>query len=313
MKNIRKYIPYTLKRFLRKYIFPLPEIQNLSIKQREIKLKEFYKLKTGQELDLDNPQLFTEKLQWLKLYYKHPDLRRCVDKADFKDYVKEKLGGGYTAPIICIWDKPEQVSIRKIPAQKFVLKSTLQSDGNFIVLVKDKKEINIEQIEDEIKSKWFDTKLLLTNSFCSAYYGSKPRVIVEEFIEEFNGASNDYKLFCFQGEPEFFYVAEDHFKNGDNSVTYPITFFDLEWNVLNVKYGEHTTNPCIKKPKHCGEMIQLAKKLSADFPFVRVDFFDTEEKLYLAELTFYPGGGLTPYYPESFNYKMGEMLYLPQK
>lgn len=94
MKNIKKYIPYTLKRFLRKYIFPLPEIQNLSIKQREIKLKEFYKLKTGQELDLDNPQLFTEKLQWLKLYYKHPDLRRCVDKADFKDYVKEKLGGG---------------------------------------------------------------------------------------------------------------------------------------------------------------------------------------------------------------------------
>ena len=77
------------------------------------------------------------------------------------------------------------------------MKSTLQSDGNFIILVQDKNKLDVDKVEKEIKSKWFDTKLLLTNSFCRAYYGAKPRVIVEEFIEEFSGCANDYKLFCF--------------------------------------------------------------------------------------------------------------------
>ena len=76
-------------------------------------LKEFYELKTGKTLDFDNLELFTEKLQWLKLFYTHPDLRRCVDKADFKGYVKEKVGGMYTAELLDIWNTPKEVSIKK--------------------------------------------------------------------------------------------------------------------------------------------------------------------------------------------------------
>jgi len=195
--------------------------------------------------------------------------------------------------------------------EKFVIKSTLQSDGKFICLVTDKSKIDINEVEKEIKDKWFDKRRLLTNSFCSAYYGAKPRVIVEAFVEEFANCANDYKLFCFHGEPAFFYVAEDHFKDGENSEIYPITFFDLQWNRMDVKYGAHSINEQAARPYHAEEMIALARKLSADFPFVRVDFFDTPDKLYLAELTFYPGGGATPYYPESFDEKMGSMLNLP--
>lgn len=200
--------------------------------------------------------------------------------------------------------------IDKIPYEKFVLKSTLQSDGIFIIPVENKDKIDVPTIESEIKEKWFNTRLLLTNSFCSAYYGAKPRVIVEEFIEEFAGSANDYKVFCFSGVPKFFYVAEDHFKGGENSITYPITFFDLDWKVMNVKYGEHRCNPNVQEPFHKTQMVELAKKLSKDFPFVRVDFFDTKEKLYLAELTFYPGGGLTAYYPIEFDKEMGALLEL---
>lgn len=60
-------------------------------------------------------------------------------------------------------------------------------------------------------------------------------------------------------------------------------------------------------------MKEFGKILSEDFPFVRVDFFDTEDHLYLAELTFNPGGGFTPYYPESFNKEMGELFVLPEQ
>lgn len=265
----------------------------------------------GQDLNIDSPKTFTEKIQWMKLYYKHPDMKRCVDKVDFKDYVQEKIGDGYTAPIIAVWNSPEEVSLKSIKAKKFVIKSTLQSDGIFIVPVTDINQIDITSLEKEIKEKWFNTRLLLTNSYCSAYYGAKPRVVIEEFIEEFANAANDYKLFCFHGEPIFFYVAEDHFKNGENQDIYPITFFDLKWKTMDIKYGDHTNNPNVKKPIHLDHMIELAKKLAEPFPFVRVDFFDTPTKLYLAELTFYPGGGLTKYHPESFNEELGSMLRLP--
>lgn len=298
------------KGFVRKYILPRPEMQYIPLKKREIMLKKFYEAKMGEKLDLNHVKTFTEKLQWMKLYYSDPNLRRCVDKYDFKQYVEEKLGEGYTARLIQVWNSPDEVSVANIPARKFVLKSTLQSDGNMIILVKDKSEVDIERVEQEIKNNWFDSRKLLTNSFCSAYYGAKPRVIVEEFVEEFANCANDYKLFCFHGKPEFFYVAEDHFKNGENSITYPITFFDLDWRVMDVTYGNHVTNANVARPYHMDEMVQIAKKLSQEFPFVRVDFFDTENKLYLAELTFYPGGGVTPYYPESFNRKMGDMLHL---
>lgn len=299
------------KSFVRKYILPLPEKKDIPLKKREKMLIKWYQDTRGKTLDLKNPVTFTEKLQWMKLYYRHPDLTRCVDKYTFKQYIKEKLGDGYTAPLIQVWNSPDEVSIRDVPAQKFVLKSTLQSDGKFIVLVTDKDALDIDAVENEIKTHWFDTRQLLTNSFCSAYYGAKPRVIVEAYVEEFAGCANDYKLFCFHGKPAFFYVAEDHFKNGENTEVYPITFYDLDWNVMDVRYGKHTTNPHVARPYHMEEMIRIAKKLSSEFAFVRVDFFDTPDKLYLAELTFYPGGGATPYYPESFDEKMGSMLNLP--
>lgn len=307
MKSIKMYI----KRFIRK-IFPAPELQYVSLSKRERMLKKFYKKKMGKALDLKHPVTFTEKLQWIKLFYTHPDMRRCVDKIDFKDYVREKIGEGYTASIIAVWNSPDEVSVKDIKAEKYVIKSTLQSDGIFIQPVTDIDQLNIIELENEIKEKWFDTKRLLTNSYCSAYYGARPRVVVEEFIEEFANAANDYKLFCFHGKPAFFYVAEDHFKNGENTTVYPITFYDLNWELMDVRYGEHTINPNVPKPFHLEEMIQLAAKLSEPFPFVRVDFFDTHNKLYLAELTFYPGGGVTPYHPESFDYKMGEMLHVPE-
>lgn len=300
-------IKRTVKQIMQR-IFPKPELSEIPIGKRARMLKKFYKIRMGSELNLNDPKSFTEKLQWIKLYYHHPDMQRCVDKFLFKNYVSEKIGAGYTAPVIKVWNRPEEVDLLSIKERKYVLKSTLQSDGIFIIPVLDANKIDVNTIENEIKTKWFNTRNLLTNSYCSAYYGAKPRVIVEQFIEEFNGAANDYKIFCFHGDPAFFYVAEDHFKNGENSLVYPITFYDLDWKPMDVQYGKHTTNPNIPEPKHKNEMIELAKKLSEPFPFVRVDFFDTKEKIYVAELTFYPGGGITPYHPESFNQKMGEMI-----
>lgn len=106
-------------------------------------------------------------------------------------------------------------------------------------------------------------------------------------------------------------MSEEYFKDGNNLTDYSISFYNLDWNFMDIKYGKHKRNRNVGRPKHLHEMIEIARKFSIDFPFVRVDFFDTGEKLYMAELTFYPGEGMTPYYPESFNKEMGDWLRLP--
>lgn len=266
-----------------------------------------YKNNHGYEFDINAPKLFTEKIQWYKIFYEQSDMVKLVDKYLFKDYIKEKLGEGYTIPLIASWNdlKSFKKDWASLP-EEFCLKSNLQSDGNFIKIIHNKSQENFKEIKKEVK-KWLIEKNTLKNSFCRAYYDAKPCIIAEQYMENIDGQLYDWKVFCFNGEPFCFYVATDHF--GDEN--HPITFYDLDWNKLDVTYGNHKTED-IAKPIHFEEMIELSRKLSDGFPFIRVDFFETDEKLYLAELTLYPGGGLTPYYPVEFNRKMGELFQIPE-
>lgn len=264
---------------------------------------QLYKQKQGYQFDLCRPKLFTEKIQWYKTRFKHPDLVRYVDKYLFKSLIEEKLGG-YTIPIFDAWTSVDafREAWTSLP-EKFCLKSTLQSDGKFIKVI-NKADTDIDELCVEV-SEWLKPKNLLINSFCSAYYKAVPRILAEEYMESVKGQLYDYKFFCFGGKPYCVYAASEHFQDE----FYPISFYDLEWKQLDVQYGNHR-NDFIPKPLHFNEMKEIALKLSKGFPFIRVDFFDTINKLYVAELTFYPGGGLTPYHPVEFNESLGSMLNL---
>lgn len=170
-----------------------------------------------------------------------------------------------------------------------------------------------EKLLKRIKvTQWLKIENTLANSADRHFYNSMPQVFAEAYMSNFENQLYDYKIFCFNGNPFCVYTAIEHFEHDVNADAYPIMFYDLNWDKMNVKYGHHPNNSQVQKPKHFDEMLKLAKKLSQGMPFVRVDFFDTEEKLYLAEMTFNPGGGFVPYYPESFNQKMGDMFILPQ-
>lgn len=277
-----------------------------SLGKLERELMKTYEGCQGYSFDINSPTLFTEKLQYYKLYYRDQSLVNAVDKYLFKDFIRERIGDGYTVPLYDVWESISDFSKgwNRLP-EEFVIKSTLQSDGKYIEIVHEKSKQNFSRIRHEVK-KWFNPKNTLINSYCRAYHSATPRVIAEKYLEQVDNQLYDYKFFCFSGEPHYIYVATDHFPGQLSH----ISFYDLEWNQLNVKYGEHP-NCKVEKPKHFEEMLKLARILSADYPFVRVDFFDTNEQLYVAELTFYPGGGLTPYYPKAFNKKLGDLFILP--
>ena len=301
---MRKIINKIIKRIKEKYRKPRYKWPiNLLV---EADLRAFRR-KHGYEMNINAPVSFTEKIQWYKLFYDGcGNMHEIVDKYHFKQYIEKKIGKGYTIPLLGYWTNIQDLKKdwHKLP-EVFCLKSTISSEGNNIKIIHNKSNINISDLAKEIKS-WLNPKNTMLDSYCRAYYKTKPGILAEEYMENVKNQLYDFKVFCFDGQPYCIYAAIEHFDKND----YPIVFYDLNWNKLDVKYGIHQTGnvPC---PSHLKEMIDIAKQLSVGFPFVRVDFFDTDKKLLLAEMTFYPGGGLSPYYPKSFDEKMGSFFNLP--
>ncbi len=267
---------------------------------------QLYKSAHGYEFDLNNPVMFTEKIQWYKSRYSHPDMGKIVDKYLFKQYINDKLGEGYVIPLYGAYETVEQFrrAWDNLP-EKFCLKSTLQSDSRCILII-EKSKTDLNALCREVKA-WFKPQNLLINSFCRAYHRATPRIIAEKYMESVKDQLYDYKFFCFNGEPYCIYTISERFQ----AERYPITFYDMEWSMMEVKC-DNRDNQYIPRPKHFDQMVEISKKLSKEFPFVRVDFFDTPDKLLVAELTFYPSGGMLTYNPNSFNKTMGDMFHLPQ-
>ena len=265
----------------------------------------------GRKLDLKTPKLFTEKIQWYRLFYATETMHVCTDKVRFKQFIEEKLGAGYTAQLLGVWDNIEDLAAdwEKLP-ESFCIKSNLQSDGNAIEVVKNKSEINLDNFLKET-AKWLDPKNTALNWQTAAYYGNEPMILAEEYLNlKIDGVSlDDYKFFCFDGEPKYIYVASEQMEGVKEHSS--ITFYTTDWTRLNVKYGSfgNHDNP---RPKHLDEMLSIARILSAEFPFVRVDFYDLPEHVLLGEMTFDPAGGLKKFNPESFDLEMGEAFHLPE-
>lgn len=285
----------------------MEDVSRWPIEKREEFLKEVFVKKMGKVLNLEDPKSFSEMVQWIKLYYHDPIMSRCADKVLFKEFIEEKLGEGYTAKIHEIWKTAEEVNLRDIPEQ-CVVKSNCSSDGNNILLVSDKRKVNLEKAEKVIIENWFDRLKLHTNSFANYYYGVQPKVYVEEYLKEAASEADDYDVFCFHGEPKFIYVKTAHFDDGINRMGYPVSFYTIDWKYINAKYRDFPSRSDLKRPPHLSEMLEISRKLSKGFPFVRVDFFENSRKLYVAEFSFAPWAGLSPYEPESLDYEMGKWL-----
>lgn len=116
----------------------------------------------------------------------------------------------------------------------------------------------------------------------------------------------DYKFFCFSGEPCFFKVDYDRFTN------HHANYFDMSWNLL--PFGEKDYPPVFNKeilpPPHFDTMINIARKLSRGHSFLRVDLYNLAGEIYFGELTFYPASGLGTFTSVEWDEKLGEFIDL---
>lgn len=283
--------------------FKILDLFNFLPDEKMIKIQYF--IKTGRKLNLKNPRRYTEKLQWYKLYYRNELLTKCADKYDVREYVESKGYKSILNELYGLYNHPDEIDFSILP-DSFAIKVTNGSGTN--IFIEDKSKINISSIKKQIND-WISLKnCSYGREWC--YYNIKPRIIIEKLIEkDENNDLPDYKFFCFNGEVYCLYTMIDYVENHDNG---KLAFYDKNFNKLPFKrldFGEITKE--IKKPKNLDKMVKIAEDLSKDFPHVRVDLYNVNGNIIFGELTFYNASGYTKFYPDEYDFILGNQFKLP--
>ena len=272
----------------------------------ETYLRWDYYLNHSRPINLISPQRYTEKLQWLKLYYRDPMWTQMVDKYAVKDIVRKLAGEQYVVPVLGKWDKAEDIEWDKLPSQ-FVLKTNHDSGNNGVFIVKDKSKINKSQLIRRInKSLRTDT----SRAGREWPYRDVPRcVFAEQYLEDATGELRDYKFFCFNGEVKYLFIATERQSGGEVKFNY----FDADFTPLDIVQRHPMSTKPIEKPKMFEQMKELASKLSKGIPEVRVDLYEVDNRIYFGEYTFFHHGGIAPFHPDKWDFIWGEQIQLPDR
>ena len=264
-------------------------------------VKKKYKEKMGIELNIDTPSTFNEKIQWLKLHDHNPAYTALVDKIAAKVKVATIIGEEHIVPILGQWDNARDIDFDSLPEQ-FVLKCN--HDQGSVVIVSDRNTMNRKEI-----IKFLNKKKKLNNYWNTreyVYKNIRPAIFAEQFL---GGQIKDYKFYCFNGIPKFLYVGQG--LTIDHSLK--IDYYDMEWNLMPFYRTDYLRLGMVEKPKRFEEMKQIAIKLSKGIPFVRIDLFEENDKVYFSEFTLYPASGCMPFEPREYDEIVGRWLKLDMK
>lgn len=261
-------------------------------------LKWRFEKSLGYPLNLSNPTTFNEKLQWLKLYDRKPKYTNLVNKYKVREYIKEKIGEDYLIPLYGVWSNFDEINFHELP-KSFVLKTT--HDSGSVVICKDRSNF------DKEKARKILSKSLKNNYYYSGrewpYKNTERMIIAEKYMEDIEtGELRDYKFFTFNGAVKFMFIASDRGKNTS------FDFYDREFNHIPVSQHYPNSNKQILKPNNFEKMIELAEKLGSEFPHVRVDFYEANNKIYFGELTFTHFSGFYKFKPLKYDHIFGEYL-----
>lgn len=271
----------------------------------EMHLKLLYRGTMGRFPNLENPQTFNEKLQWLKLHDRNPLYTTLVDKYAVKEWATKKIGEKYIVPTYGVWESFRDIDFDSLPDQ-FVLKCT--HDSGSVAICRNKDSFDYNAACKKL------TKGLKKNFYWSSrewpYKHVRPRIIAEKYIELANGADDlpDYKYFCFSGKAKAMFVATNRFGEGETR----FDFYDMRFRHLPFTNGHPNAEYRPAKPKAFDEMRELAEKLSEGIPHVRVDFYESDEGIYFGEMTFSHWGGLVPFEPPEWDERFGKWIELPR-
>ena len=261
-------------------------------------VKAEYRYITKHKLNLKKPKRYTEKIQVLRLfeYPKNPLVSKCASRDGAREYLKELGLEKYLIPSLGVFDSFDEIDFDKLPNQ-FVMKCTHACAYNLIV--KNKKELNKKEAKKKF-DKWLKTDY--GKKTVERHYSNiKPRILIEEYLGE---SPLEYKIHVFNGKAKYMYVVSERGKDIHYNNYY------IDWKPFNGAQfnGWKTSEKEIKKPSNWDEMVKLAETLGKKFPFVRVDLYNINGKIYFGEMTFTPAKGTLRFDDDKADFEIGEWL-----
>ncbi|MCQ2605172.1 MAG: serine hydrolase [Bacteroidales bacterium] len=272
------------------------DLPNLAWEKTKIR----YRNVTDKDLDYKHPKDLNEKLLWLTRYWKHPIKTQCADKFVVREYVKKKGLEHILVPLLGVWDSEKQIDFDRLPNQ-FVLKCNHGCGFNIICITKENfdKKIALEKI-----SNWM--QIDFGRIAYEVHYSGIPRKIICEQLLDAKEAPMEYQIWCINGKADSVLACRKNWNGSYDSWSY-----SLDWKRLYDRIKE-TEDEC-PKPKNLSEIIHYSEILSENIPFVRMDFYEVNEKVYFAEMTFTPAANILTSYKASFVNRLGKQLILPKK
>lgn len=260
-----------------------------------------YKYITHHNLNLKNPVRYTEKLQFLRLCVdpKDDEVSRCAGRVGVRDYVKSKDLEEYLIPCLGVYDDFSDIDFSTLPTS-FVMKCSHASGFNMVV--KNKEELNIEEAKKKF-SAWLSTDYG-AKTIERHYSKIKPQIIIEEYIGSEKSLPVEYKIHVFNGVARNLYVVTGR----GTDIRYNQYYID--WKPFDGAQfnGWNKTDYPLQKPSNFSDMVRIAEALAAPFPFVRVDLYDVNGKIYFGEMTFTPAKGTLIFDDDKTDFEQGKWL-----
>lgn len=224
----------------------------------------------------------------------NPTWARLADKYAVRSYIEQTIGSRYLIPLLGEWENPGDIDFDALEAP-FVLKTNNGCGTN--IFVHDKSTLDRKgAVESLRKTLTFPYPELTAQHH---YALIPPRVIAEKLMVE-KGSSHsltDYKIHCVNGEPVRIYVFKD--RDEISHFDFKVMAFDKEWKEYPEAITEsfRTAPGAIGRPEQLQELLECARRLSADEEYVRVDFYIIDGQIYFGELTFTPDTAAHAAYP----------------
>ena len=296
---------YAVRLTTRRQIRRLQEGLKLLWESDEKRIRRKYRGELGRDPDLDNPATYTEKVLWLNLRHRDPRMVVCADKYAVRDWVAKRAGADILVPFLGVYDDADDIDLESLP-DAFVIKATHGSGWNLIV-------------PDKSALDWEEAKRSLQNWLCRSYYAHKRewqyrdmphRLIVEQFLDGGDGEiPSQYQFFCFRrGDQQTILIQVDF----DEHANHRRDYYDIDWKRMPFTSRVPNAERETQRPERLADMLEIVRGLSEDFPFVRVDLFLVQDRIYFGELTFTSGGGMSSFDPPEWDRKLGDLIGLPK-
>ncbi|MBQ8302254.1 MAG: carbonic anhydrase [Clostridia bacterium] len=270
-------------------------------------LKLQYRIKSGRKLNSENPERYTEKIQWYKLNYRDPVMQQCADKYTVRDYVESKGLGGILNKIHAVFETPDDICFDSLP-ESFVLKMSNGSGTN--LLVENKNTLDLQKVKKSFEDYACQCRACAGREW--VYQSDhKPVIVAEKYLKDptnKGGSLRDYKILCFNGKPHYIICVDGRYTDDYCHVVY-----NTNWEKQDVIIGDSSAAANYDRPDKLSEMLSIAETLSRDFPAARIDLYCIEGKIYFGEITFFPWSGYMDFTPDSFDFELGKCFELPQK